>query len=117
MEELKDRIYRQFCEFSDKTIQDQLNKKAKAEDDIVRTGKTKLDWNDNVTNTTFIWSVDIIKNDLQELSLTTEQVFEACLELSKEGKIHQLLIDDIPSRCFYIPANTRFPEELKDGNG
>ena len=83
MEALKDKIYRLFCEFSDKTIQEQLNKKARAEEEIAKTGKTKLDWNDNVTNTRFIWLVDIIKSDLQDPVLTSEQVFESCLELVK----------------------------------
>ena len=94
-------IYQTMLNYQLGLIKSEAEKMAKAKAQIADTGKTKLSWDEEVSQKNYAWSIDVVANDLK---LPRPSVVEAFKYLEANRFVKRVLLSGRPSQCYYVPV-------------
>lgn len=99
--ELADRAYALMLDYATTRVMDEQAKKDRVEKELAETGKTKATYDENVFTACFLWSFDVLVNDLK--CKYDESGVRAALQLlMDENKVERWVMDGKPMNCFYL---------------
>ena len=99
--ELADRAYAMMLDYATTRVTDEQAKKDRVERELAETGKTKATYDENVFHARFLWSFDVLVNDLK-CKYDESGVRAAMQLLIDENKVERWFMNGKPMGCFYL---------------
>jgi hypothetical protein len=97
--ELANTIYDMMVQYATTRVTDEQAKKDRVEKELAATGKTKSTYDENVFNSRFLWSLDVLWVDTKT---SREEVVAAMELLMNENKVERWFHDGKPMGCFFL---------------
>lgn len=94
-------VYQTMLQYHLGLIKSEAEKEAKAKAQLAETGRTKMIWDDDVAKKDYVWSIDVLYN---ELKTSRVMMIAAMNYLECNGYVKRLVLPSgQTSQCYFIP--------------